>query len=89
MRHLLLLIIILLSLYESVLGLFQVLELKMMVQGSQIMLSGSFGNSGPYGGFIAISLAILGTYVLQNRNAQKWYDKALIILTSISCALSG
>ena len=87
MRHLLLLIIILLSLYESVLGLFQVLELKMMVQGSQIMLSGSFGNSGPYGGFIAISLAILGTYVLQNRNAQKWYDKALIILTSISCAL--
>ena len=50
-------------------------------------MTGSFANPGPYGGLIAILLAILGTYVIQNRNAQKWYDKALVILSAISCAL--
>lgn len=50
-------------------------------------MTGTFANPGPYGGFVAISLAILGTYVIQNRNAQKWYDKALVVLSSISCAL--
>lgn len=36
---------------------------------------------------MAILLATLGVYVIQNRNAQKWYDKAIMILSSISCVL--
>ena len=50
-------------------------------------MTGSFANPGPYGGLIAILLAILGTYIIKNHNAQKWHDKALVILSSISCAL--
>lgn len=75
-----------LILYETILGLLQVLGICTSVQAFFI-LTGSFDNPGPYGGLVAILLAILGVYVVQNHNAQKWYDKALIILSSISCAL--
>lgn len=71
---------------ESSLGLAQVLRLKTSGHASFAM-TGSFANPGPYGGLIAILLAILGTYVIQNRYAQKWYDKAMVVLSSISCAL--
>ena len=71
---------------ESSLGLFQVLGLNESRHAGFVM-TGTFANPGPYGGLIAILLAILGTYVIQNRNAQKWYDKALVILSAISCAL--
>ena len=71
---------------ESSLGLAQALRLKTSGHASFAM-TGSFANPGPYGGLIAILLAILGTYVIQNRYAQKWYDKAMGILSSISCAL--
>lgn len=54
---------------------------------SNFIMTGSFDNPGPFGGFIAIMLAILGSYVLLNRNIVKWYDKALIALSVISCAL--
>ena len=75
-----------LALCESSLGLLQVLGLRVSGHVGFVM-TGSFANPGPYGGLIAILLAILGTYVIQNRNAQKWYDKALVILSAISCAL--
>lgn len=75
-----------LILYETILGLLQVLGICTSVQAFFI-LTGSFDNPGPYGGLVAILLAILGVYVVQNRNAQKWYDKVLVILSSISCAL--
>lgn len=75
-----------LALCESSLGLLQVLGLRVSGHAGFAM-TGSFANPGPYGGLIAILLAILGTYVIQNRNAQKWYDKVLVILSSISCAL--
>ena len=71
---------------ESSLGLAQVLRLKTSGHAGFAM-TGSFANPGPYGGWIAISLAIIGVYVVQNRNAQKYYKKALLILSSISCAL--
>lgn len=74
------------SIYESVLGLLQVLG-RCVSGHAGFVMTGTFANPGPYGGFVAISLAILGTYVIQNRNAQKWYDKALVILSAISCAL--
>lgn len=54
---------------------------------SNFIMTGSFDNPGPFGGFIAIMLAILGSYVLLKRNIVKWYDKALIALSVISCAL--
>ena len=74
------------ALIESSLGLSQTLRVK--TSGHPCFdMTGSFDNPGPYGGFIAISLAILGTYVIQNRNAQKWYDKVLMILSYISCVL--
>lgn len=73
-------------LYETSIGLLQAMGLRAS-SCIDFTITGSFDNPGPYGGFIAISLAILGTFVLQNRNAQKWYDKALVILSSISCAL--
>ena len=76
----------LLSLQESSLGLLQVLDLHTS-DHVLFAMTGSFANPGPYGGLIAILLAILGTYVIQKRNAQKWYEKALVILSSISCAL--
>ena len=76
----------LLSLQESSLGLLQVLDLQTS-DHVLFAMTGSFANPGPYGGLIAIQLAILGTYVIQKRNAQKWYEKALVILSSISCAL--
>lgn len=75
-----------LALCESSLGLLQVLGLRVSGHVGFVM-TGSFSNPGPYGGLIAILLAILGAYVIQNRNAQKWYDKTLVILSAISCAL--
>lgn len=72
--------------YEFLLGLLQVLGVRASGH-TGFAMTGTFANPGPYGGLIAILLAILGVYVLQNYNAQKWYDKALMILSSISCAL--
>ena len=54
---------------------------------SNFIMTGSFENPGPFGGFIAIMLAILGAYVLLNRNVDKWYEKALVVLSMTSCAL--
>ena len=71
---------------ESSLGLSQVLGLRESRHASFVM-TGSFANPGPYGGLLAILLAILGVYIIQNRKAQKWYDKALLILSTISFVL--
>ncbi len=76
----------LVAICESTLGIYQIL-LHQQSLFTRFTLTGSFSNPGPYGGLISILLAILGAYVLQNYNAQKWYDKALVILSSISCAL--
>ena len=81
-----LLVVNFVAICESSLGLFQVLGLCES-RNASFAMTGSFANPGPYGGLIAILLAILGAWVIQNYNAQKWYDKALVILSSISCAL--
>lgn len=74
------------SIYESGLGLLQIIGIHASSHSNFIM-TGSFENPGPYGGFIAIMLAILGAYVLLNRNVDKWYEKVLVVLSMISCAL--
>ena len=73
-------------LHQTTLGLLQFIGI--LTSGHLgFAMTGSFANPGPYGGLIAILLAILGTYIIKNHNAQKWHDKALVILSSISCAL--
>ncbi len=74
------------SIYESGLGLLQIIGVRASSHSNFIM-TGSFDNPGPYGGFIAIMLAILGANVLLNRNVDKWYEKVLVVLSMISCAL--
>ena len=85
-RVILLLIMNVIVLYECSFGLLQYLGICASGHSSFAM-TGSFANPGPYGGLIAILLAILGTYVIQNHNAQKWYDKVLMILSYVSCVL--
>lgn len=73
-------------LHQTTLGLLQFIGI--LTSGHLgFAMTGSFANPGPYGGLIAILMAILGTYIIKNHNAQKWHDKALVILSSISCAL--
>ena len=79
-------IINIIVLYECFFGFLQLLGIC-SVPRSGFTMTGTFDNPGPYGGLIAILLAILGASVLQNHNAQKWYNKALVVLSSISCAL--
>ena len=74
------------ALYESFIGILQIYGFSHSNHVAFVM-TGSFTNPGPYGGLMAILLATLGVYVIQNRNAQKWYDKAIMILSSISCVL--
>ena len=74
------------TLYETSLGLLQIIGVCASSHSNFIM-TGSFDNPGPYGGFIAIMLAILGAYVLLNRNVDKWYENVLVVLSMISCAL--
>lgn len=72
--------------YETGLGILQIIGVCASSH-LNFKMTGSFENPGPFGGFIAIMLAILGAYVLLNRNVDKWYEKVLVILSMISCVL--
>lgn len=74
------------ALFESFIGILQIYGILHSTHVT-FPMTGSFSNPGPYGGLIAILLATLGVYVIQNRGAQKWYDKTLVTVSSISCAL--
>lgn len=74
------------ALYESVLGLLQIVGL--LHNGhTNFILTGSFNNPGPYGGLLAILLSILCAHMMQNRSGRNWYEKGPLILSSISCGL--
>lgn len=75
-----------LTFLQAGLGLLQLFDLRAS-NNVRYVLTGSFENPGPFGGFIAIMLAILVAYVLLNRNVDKWYEKVLVVLSMISCAL--
>ena len=86
LRLLLILLINILALYETILGVTQIIGIS-APRHTGFILTGTFYNPGPYGGLIAILLAILGTYILLNKDSKRWYYKALVILSSISSAM--
>ena len=71
---------------EFILGLQQVLGIRTSGHACFVM-TGSFANPAPYGGLMAVMLATLGVYVIHNRTVRQWYDKALVILSSVSCVM--
>lgn len=86
LRLLLIILVNILALYETILGVTQIIGIT-APRHTGFILTGTFYNPGPYGGLIAILLAILGTYILLNKDSKRWYYKALVILSSISSAM--
>lgn len=86
LRLLLILLVNILALYETILGVTQIIGIT-APRHAGFILTGTFYNPGPYGGLIAILLSILGAYILQDKDSKRWYDKALVILSSISSAM--
>lgn len=77
------------ALYESGIGLMQVLGLRVS-EHAGFALTGTFSNPGPYGGCIAILLSILASYAYINRNERIRYIRFisfLSILSSMICIL--
>lgn len=74
------------AIYECILGFVQVTGLGLS-KHTGFLVTGSFTNPGPYGGFIAILLSILGAYYFMNKDAEEWYCKVLRILSVISCLI--
>ena len=69
---------------ESAIGLDQMLRLK-------TRLTGSFGNPGPFGGFVAVGIAVAAGWLVSNKDA-KWRatplnDKVLFVLSFVSLLL--
>ena len=85
-RYIIIFISNLLAIYECGVGLLQICGIYSS-RHARFILTGSFDNPGPYGGLIAILLAVLGVFVMQNKSGGKWSIKALVILSSVSCAL--
>lgn len=86
LRYIIIFISNLLAIYECGVGLLQICGIHSS-RHARFILTGSFDNPGPYGGLIAILLAVLGVFVMQNKSGGKWSIKALVILSSVSCAL--
>lgn len=86
LRILLILLVNILALYETILGVTQIIGIT-APRHTGFILTGTFYNPGPFGGLIAILLAILGTYILLNKDSKRWYDKVLVILSLISSAM--
>lgn len=74
------------AIYEGILGFIQVTGLGLS-KHTGFLMTGSFTNPGPYGGFIAISLSLLGAYYFMNKEAEGWYCKVIRILSVISCLI--
>lgn len=72
--------------YESLYGILQILGLKKSGHSGFIM-TGPFDNPGPYGGVIAILLALLGAYIIYNINDKKLFIKGIVISSAISCVM--
>lgn len=76
----------LVAIHEAGLGILQVIGLKDSGNVNHV-ITGSFANPGPYGGLIAVLLAVLLAFVWQKRDTGKRYEKVLAHLAMISAAL--
>ena len=71
-------------LYQSALGILQVTSLR-YARNSLYPLTGTFTNPGPYGGFIAMTMAIALGYLLMNRSRKR----SIVWNTSLAAFAAG
>ena len=74
------------ALYESFLGLMQVFGLRASGHAG-FVLTGTFSNPGPYGGFIAVLLAVLASYAYMNRKSENRFVRVVVLLSSVSALM--
>ena len=72
--------------YESLLGIRQLFGLSSS-HHCMFVLTGSFANPGPYGGFIAICAVIAFSGVCKYHNSEKLQDRLFVLLSGISGGL--
>lgn len=72
--------------YESVLGIMQLLGLAIS-RNTMCPMTGSFANSGPYGGFLAVCIAVVFAAAWRWRDSVNLYDRILFWLSSVSGCL--
>lgn len=74
------------ALYESALGLMQVFGLRASGHAG-FALTGTFSNPGPYGGFIAVLLAVLASYAYMNRKSENRFVRVVVLLSGLSALM--
>ena len=72
--------------YESVLGIMQLLGIAAS-HNSMCPMTGGFANSGPYGGFLAVCIAVVFAAAWKWRDSVNLYDRILFWLSSVSGCL--
>ena len=72
--------------YESVLGIMQLLGIA-VAHNSMCPMTGGFANSGPYGGFLAVCIAVVFAAAWRWRDSVNLYDRILFWLSSVSGCL--
>ena len=79
-------VIVVLSLwlaYESVFGFMQLLGLAIS-RNTMCPMTGSFTNSGPYGGFLAVCIAVVFAAAWKWRDSGNQHDRILFWLSTVS-----
>lgn len=74
------------ALYESALGLMQVFGLRASGHAG-FALTGTFFNPGPYGGCIAVLLAVLASYAYMNRKSENRFVRVIVLLSGLSALM--
>ena len=72
--------------YESVLGIMQLHGIAVS-HNSMCPMTGDFANSGPYGGFLAVCIAVVFAAAWRWRDSVNLYDRILFWLSSVSGCL--
>lgn len=72
--------------YELVLGIMQLLGIAVS-HNSMCPMTGGFANSGPYGGFLAVCIAVVFAAAWRWRDSVNLYDRILFWLSSVSGCL--
>lgn len=83
-KSLIILILCCISIYEYILGFLQITGL-LPYGHTNFAMTGTFENPGPYGGLMAILLAILAAYTYQNITVKTKYGKIVIAISLLSC----